>query len=142
MTTDATHIACPHCQTTNRVPSARLAEDPVCGHCGRPLFDGLPFELTDANFDALTKKTDIPVLIDFWAPWCGPCKQMGPQFDQAAKELKGRAMLAKVNSDENPQLARRFGIRSIPTMVRLKNGQEVARQSGAVRAADILAFAR
>jgi thioredoxin 2 len=142
MSEDRLHVSCPHCQATNRVPAERLGEDPVCGRCGLALLDGKTFELTDANFDAMTSRTDLTVLVDFWAPWCGPCKSMGPQYERAAADLKGRVMLAKVNSDDNPRIANKFGIRSIPTLVRLKNGQEVARQSGAVQASQIVAFAR
>lgn len=136
------HVSCPHCQTTNRLPMARLADDPTCGRCGQTLLDGKAIELTDANFEAMTSHTDMTVLVDFWAPWCSPCKMMGPQYDKAAAELRGKAMLAKVNSDDNPLTAGKFGIRSIPTLIRLKGGREVARQSGALQAPQILAFAR
>jgi thioredoxin 2 len=135
------HIACPHCGTTNRVPRPRLADDPTCGRCGQALLDGHPVELTDANFETVVGKTDLPVLVDFWAPWCGPCRMMGPAFEQAAAQLKGRALLAKVNSDDNPQVAARFGIRIIPTLVRLEGGREVSRHSGALPAGQIVAFA-
>jgi len=135
-------IACSHCQTLNRVPTQRLADDPVCGKCGHELLDGRPIELTDATFDAFTARTELPVVVDFWAPWCGPCVAMAPQFEQAARQLKGRVLLAKVNSDNNPQTAGRLGIRSLPTLVRLQAGRELARQSGAVQAAQIVAFAR
>jgi thioredoxin 2 len=123
------------------VPTPRLADDPVCGRCGQPLLDGRPIELTDANFDAITTRTDLPVLVDFWAPWCGPCVGMAPQFERAAQQLKGRVLFAKVDSDANPQTASRFGIRSIPTLVRLASGRELARQSGALQAGQIVAFA-
>jgi thioredoxin 2 len=99
-------------------------------------------ELNDANFEAFTQRTELPVLVDFWAPWCGPCRAMAPQFDLAAKQLKGRAILAKVNSDDNPKTSSRFGIRSIPTLVRLDSGRETSRQSGAVQAAQIVSLAR
>lgn len=135
-------VACAACGTTNRVPESRLAEDPDCGRCGAPLLAGQPIELTDANFDAVAAKSELPLIVDFWAPWCGPCRMMAPAFEQAARDLKGRALLAKVNSDENPQLSRRFAIRSIPTLVRLDAGREVARTSGAVGAATIVAMAR
>jgi len=135
-------IACPHCLAKNRVPVARLAEDPTCGRCHQALLDGKPIELTDANFDQVTRNTQLPVLVDFWAPWCGPCKMMGPQFDRAAQDLKGKALLVKVNSDDNPQTSRRFQVRSIPTLVKLKEGQELGRQSGAIPAAQIVGFAR
>jgi thioredoxin 2 len=133
-------ITCPHCATTNRVPDARLTEDPTCGRCGEALLDGRPVELTDANFDAVTTKSELPVVIDFWAPWCGPCRMMAPQFEQAARQLKGRAILAKLNSDDNPRAASRFAIRSIPTMVMLRAGAEAKRTSGALQAGQIVGW--
>ena len=135
------NVACAHCQATNRVPTARLAHDPVCGRCGEALLDGRPIELTDANFDAVTQHTNLPVLVDSWAPWCGPCVGMAPQFERASQQLKGRVLFAKVNSDENPLTARRFAIRSIPTLVRLQAGRELARQAGALQAGQIDSFA-
>jgi thioredoxin 2 len=137
-----THVACAHCGAVNRIPADRLAQDPTCGRCGQALLSGAPVELTDANFDAVTGKTELPVVVDFWAPWCGPCRAMAPAFAQAAQQLKGRALLVKINSDDSPRTASRFGIRSIPTLVRLERGQETQRQSGAVAAAQIVAFAR
>ena len=136
-----THVACAHCGATNRVPAERLREDPVCGRCGQALLDGHPVELSDANFDAVVAASDLPVVVDFWAPWCGPCRQMAPQFEQAARSLKGRALLVKVNSDDNPRSAARFGIRSIPTLVRLDHGREMARVAGARPAGQIVQFA-
>ncbi|HMC16795.1 MAG TPA: thioredoxin TrxC [Albitalea sp.] len=133
-------IACPHCTTTNRVPDTRLTEDPVCGRCGKPLLDGHPVELTDANFDAVTARTELPVVVDFWAPWCGPCKMMAPHFEQAARQLKGRALFVKVNSDDNPRAASRFAIRSIPTMVMLRGGAETKRSAGALQAGQIVSW--
>jgi len=141
MTTDALHVGCPHCGATNRLPPSRVSDDPVCGRCGKALLEGVPVELNDANFDAVVAKTDLPVLVDFWAPWCGPCRMMAPAFAQAATQLKGRALLVKVNSDENPALSQRYGIRSIPTLVRLQQGRETQRQSGAVPVASIVALA-
>ncbi len=138
----APHIACAHCGAINRVPAARLQDDPVCGRCGQALLSGEPIELTDAQFDAFIAKTELPVVVDFWAPWCGPCRQMAPQFAQAAAQLKGQALLVKVNSDDNPAASQRFGIRSIPTLVKLQGGQEVARVAGARPASDIARFAR
>ena len=141
MNTDALHITCAHCGATNRVPAARLAEDPTCGRCGQALLAGEPVELTDANFEAVVGKTDLPVVVDFWAPWCGPCRMMAPAFEQAAAQLKGRALLVKVNSDDNPLTASRFGIRSIPTLVKLDHGRQLDRRSGALPAGQIVAFA-
>jgi thioredoxin 2 len=134
------HIACSHCGTTNRVPDERLAQDPVCGRCGAALLDGSPVELTDANFEAVTARTELPVVVDFWAAWCGPCRMMAPQFEQAARQLKGRALLVKVDSDANPQTAARFAIRSIPTLVMLARGRETKRQAGAMAAAQIVGW--
>jgi len=141
MNTDALHIACAHCGATNRVPATRLEDDPTCGRCGQGLLTGEPVELTDANFEAVVGKTDLPVVVDFWAPWCGPCRMMAPAFEQAASQLKGRALLVKVNSDDNPLTASRFGIRSIPTLVKLDHGRELSRRSGALPAGQIVAFA-
>ncbi len=136
------HVACARCGAVNRVPEERLGEDPVCGRCGRAILEGRPIELGDADFEAFVNATTLPVLVDFWAPWCGPCRSMAPQFDAAARELKGHAVLVKVNSDSAPRTAARFGIRSIPTLVRLDAGAERLRRSGALPAAQIVALAR
>jgi thioredoxin 2 len=138
---ESVHVACARCGATNRVPRARLQDDPVCGRCGAALLSGEPVELSDTSFDAVARATELPLVVDFWAPWCGPCRSMAPQFSQAARTLKGRAVFAKVNSDDNPRLAARFGIRSIPTLVRVERGAEVARQSGALPSAQIVRFA-
>ena len=134
-------VVCSHCQATNRVPAERATEDPTCGKCGQAILPGAPIELRDASFEQIVARTEVPVIVDFWAAWCGPCRMMAPQFEQAAARLKGRALLAKVNSDENPQTAARFGIRSIPTLVMLESGREVKRQAGATQAAQIVAWA-
>jgi thioredoxin 2 len=135
------HLPCPHCGATNRLPVARLGDQPVCGRCGKNLLEGQPIEVGDADFDAVAGASALPVLVDFWAPWCGPCRMMAPAFEQAGRTLKGRALLLKVNSDDNPLLSGRFAVRSIPTLVRLQGGQETRRQTGAVSAAAIVALA-
>jgi thioredoxin 2 len=132
------HLACPACVTENRVPADRLAENPKCGKCGAALLDGKPVALSERNFDAFVSPTGLPVVVDFWAPWCGPCIAMAPAFEQAAQRLATQARLAKVNTEESPQLAQRFSIRSIPTLVLLQAGQEVKRVSGAMDASALV----
>jgi thioredoxin 2 len=136
----ATTVPCPHCHALNRVPTARLAEHPVCGRCKQALFEGRPLELTAANFDALAARGELPVLIDFWATWCGPCQGFAPVFAQAARQFEPRLRLGKVDTDAQPQLSQRFAIRSIPTLVLLREGRELARQSGALSAAQLGQF--
>ncbi len=134
-------IVCPHCATLNRVPAERAGDDPVCGTCARNLLDGAPVVLDDASFARFVAKTELPVVVDFWAAWCGPCRVMAPQFAQAAQQLKGRVVFVKVDSDASPATSARFAIRSIPTMVMLRGGREAKRQAGAVQAAQIVAWA-
>ena len=135
---DALHIVCPYCTATNRIPSDRLADGPKCGKCHQTLFSAHPVELTAATFASHINRNDIPVLIDFWAPWCGPCKMMAPAFEQAAAQLEPRVRLAKINTEAEQQLGAQFAIRSIPTLALFRGGKEVARQPGAMGAADIV----
>ena len=125
-------IVCPHCDGLNRVPNQRLAEHPVCGKCKQPLFTGKPVTLTDANFNQHLKGSNLPLVVDFWAPWCGPCKMMAPAYEQAAAQFEPGAVLAKVDTEQNQQLAQRFAIRSIPTLAVFKAGKQVASQAGAM----------
>ena len=135
---ESLHIVCPHCDAVNRIPVARLGEQPKCGKCHRQLFDSHPIALTSANFQRHISRNDIPVVVDFWAPWCGPCKMMAPQFEQAAAQLEPRVRLAKVNTEAEQALGAQYGIRSIPTLALFRGGKEVARQPGAMGAADIV----
>jgi thioredoxin 2 len=134
---DPLHVVCPHCDAVNRLPADRLAEKPVCGKCGQALFAGQPIDLNAGNFDRHIGRSDLPVVVDFWAPWCGPCRTMAPTFARAAAELEPGVRLAKVDTESQQQLAARFNIRSIPTLAIFRNGREIARQSGAVDAATL-----
>lgn len=138
---DALHVVCPHCQGVNRVPKTRLGDQPSCGKCHAPLFTGKPLELNEQGF---TKhlKNDLPLVVDFWAPWCGPCKMMAPAFAQAAAQLEPSARLVKVNTEENQQIAMHYGIRSIPTLMIFKHGKEQARIAGAMDTASLVNWIR
>ncbi|MBT8129594.1 MAG: thioredoxin TrxC [Gammaproteobacteria bacterium] len=126
------HVVCSSCLTTNRVPDDRLAAGGVCGKCGKPLFNRKPIELTSGNFDRIIANNELPVMVDFWAPWCGPCKMMAPVFEQAAQQLEPNMLLAKLNTENEQSIAARFGIRSIPTIAVFKGGRMVAQQAGAM----------
>ena len=126
------HVVCSTCLTTNRVPDDKLAAGGVCGKCGKPLFNKKPIELTSGNFDRIIANNELPVMVDFWAPWCGPCKMMAPVFEQAAQQLEPNMLLAKLNTENEQSIAARFGIRSIPTIAVFKGGRMVAQQAGAM----------
>jgi thioredoxin 2 len=138
---EATQVACPACLTANRVPTARLGDAPTCGQCGAALLGGVPVELDEAAFDRYIARTELPVLADFWAPWCGPCRSMAPHFERAAMQLKGRVQLVKVNTEQVPALAMRMHIRAIPTLVLYRGGTEVKRASGALDAGELVRWA-
>lgn len=131
-------VVCPHCNATNRVPSERLGQGPKCGQCHQPLFTGRPVGLNEAAFARQIASNDIPVVVDFWAPWCGPCHAMAPEFEKAAGMLEPNVRLAKVNTETEQALAARFNVMSIPTVTLFQGGRETARQPGAMNAAMIV----
>ena len=140
--TDPLLVACPHCHALNRVPPARMGEAPTCGKCHGALFDGHPMALDTAHFDVHFARGGLPLLVDFWAPWCGPCRMMAPEFEKAAVQLEPTVRVTKVDTAAEPALGERFGIRSIPTLALFVGGRELARQAGAMSAPDIVRWTR
>ena len=138
---ESVHIVCPHCDTINRVPRPRLGGG-RCGHCHQALFEGHPVALDTARFERHLAKSGVPLVADFWAPWCGPCRAMAPEFERAAAAIEPMARLVKVNVDEEPALAERFAVRSIPTIALLFEGRELARIAGARSAAQLAEWLR
>ncbi len=139
---EAVKLTCTTCGQANRVPVARLADSPKCGICGAVLLDGGVYELDAVTHDKVTRGDGLPVLVDYWAPWCGPCRMMAPEFAKAAGALAPAARLMKLNTEDHPQVSTRLGIRGIPALILYRNGREVARLAGARPAADIIAFVR
>jgi len=130
--TDLLHIVCPQCDTINRMPESKLHDLPKCGKCKQSLFNAHPLMLSEINFNKHISNSHIPVIVDFWAPWCGPCRMMAPIFEQAAVRLEPKVRLAKLNTEQEPMIASQLAVQSIPTLIIFNRGREVARQSGAM----------
>ena len=136
------HVVCPHCHAVNRVPEDRLTDGGTCGKCHAALFTAHPVELDDTSFDKHIAGSDLPIVVDFWAPWCGPCRSMAPAFAEAARQLEPHYRLVKVDTEQSQNLAARFNIRSIPTLAIFKNGSEIARQAGAMDTGSIVRWVK
>lgn len=136
------HIVCPHCNATNRIPAEQTPNEAKCGRCKGSILETKPIELAPDNLEQHLQKNDIPLIIDFWAPWCGPCRTMGPNFEKAAKNFRGRVRFAKINTEEQQSLGAKFGIRSIPTLILFKAAKEVDRLSGALDAEQLSQWIR
>ena len=139
---DSLNLVCPHCAGVNRVPSDRLHDAPKCGRCKAPLFGGQPVAVDDGGLQTQIRRSDIPLLVDFWAPWCGPCRVMAPAFEQAAAQLEPHVRLLMIDTEAHQVSAAQFGIRGIPTMILFRGGQERARTSGAMDAGSIVSWVR
>lgn len=139
---DSIHISCPACLATNRIAASRLQQNPVCGRCHDPLFTASPLALDETAFARVTANTDLPILVDFWASWCGPCKMMAPVFERAAADLEPECRLVKIDTEQCPGLSARYQIRSIPTLLLLKGGREIARKAGAMDQASLIHWVR
>ncbi|MBE9550285.1 MAG: thioredoxin TrxC [Proteobacteria bacterium] len=138
--TQPVHVVCPSCNTINRIPAEKMTADPACGKCSKPMFPGKPIDLNAGNFMQHINRNDIPVVVDFWAPWCGPCKMMAPWYSEAAGKLEPRVRFAKLNTEQEQAIGGKFGIRSIPTLMLFRNGKEIARKAGAMQSAQIVSW--
>jgi thioredoxin 2 len=142
MNAESLHLVCPHCDAVNRLPLQRLGEQPHCGQCKGLLLNGQPLAVDEQRFARHLSRNDLPVIVDFWAPWCAPCRSMAPAYEQAAQRLAGRVHLLKVDTEAHPALGQRYHIRSIPTLVAFRGGAEIARQSGAMPPAGLIQWIR